>query len=169
MVTMNLPDTCETHTMMLSPFTMDDQTFRHFGQQVLDLAANYLTELPEQPVYRTMPDEERQLLLDLPLPSEGSSPEDVLAFFVEHILPYSRGQNHPCFAAFVNPAATKISMFAAFLSAVMNTSGAGGDYAAIYVEQKAVRWLMELIGFPVEGSDGQFALRSCALHYVRSI
>jgi aromatic-L-amino-acid decarboxylase len=154
MVTMNLPDTCETHTMMLSPFTMDDQTFRHFGQQVLDLAANYLTELPEQPVYRTMPDEERQLLLDLPLPSEGSSPEDVLAFFVEHILPYSRGQNHPCFAAFVNPAATKISMFAAFLSAVMNTSGAGGDYAAIYVEQKAVRWLMELIGFPVEGSDG---------------
>ena len=154
MLTMKQIDACVSYTAVPSPFAMDDQTFRHFGQQVLDLAANYLDELPEHPVYRTMPAEERQFLLDLPLPSEGSSKEDVLAFFVEHILPYGRGQNHPCFAAFVDPAATKLSMFAAFLSAVMNTSGSGGDYAAIYVEQTAVRWLMELIGFPVEGSDG---------------
>ena len=45
-------------------------------------------------------------------------------------------------------------MLAAFASAVTNTSGAGGNYAAIYVEQAVVRWLMELIGFPRDGSDG---------------
>ena len=70
------------------------------------------------------------------------------------MLPYGRGQNHPCFAAFVDPAASKLSMLAAFASAVTNTSGAGGEYAAIYLEQLAVRWLMELIGFPRDGSDG---------------
>jgi aromatic-L-amino-acid/L-tryptophan decarboxylase len=54
----------------------------------------------------------------------------------------------------VDPAASKLSMLAAFASAVTNTSGAGGEYAAIYLEQLAVRWLMELIGFPRDGSDG---------------
>ena len=36
----------------------------------------------------------------------------------------------------------------------MNPSCAGGDHAAIYVERAAVRWLMELVGFPTEGSMG---------------
>jgi glutamate/tyrosine decarboxylase-like PLP-dependent enzyme len=45
-------------------------------------------------------------------------------------------------------------MLAAFASAVTNTSGAGGEYAAIYLERLAVRWLMELLGFPHDGSDG---------------
>jgi glutamate/tyrosine decarboxylase-like PLP-dependent enzyme len=36
----------------------------------------------------------------------------------------------------------------------MNPSCAGGDHAAIYVERAAVRWLMELTGFPTAGSMG---------------
>jgi aromatic-L-amino-acid/L-tryptophan decarboxylase len=74
--------------------------------------------------------------------------------FLRLVLPYGRGQNHPCFAAFVDPAASKLSMLAAFASAATNTSGSGGNYAAIYVEQAVIRWLMELIGFPGDGSDG---------------
>ena len=58
------------------------------------------------------------------------------------------------FAAWVNPAGAPIGMLAEFLAAVMNPSAAGGDHAAIYVEHCVVRWLMELIDFPVEGSAG---------------
>ncbi len=36
----------------------------------------------------------------------------------------------------------------------MNPSVAGGDHTAIYLEHCTVRWLMELIGFPIEGSSG---------------
>jgi aromatic-L-amino-acid decarboxylase len=36
----------------------------------------------------------------------------------------------------------------------MNPSCAGGDHAAIYLERCTVRWLMELVGFPTEGSMG---------------
>src|SRR5713101_5223526 len=43
------------------------------------------------------------------------------------------------------------------LAAALNPSCAGGDHAAIYVERAAVRWLMELIGFPTEGSMGLLA------------
>jgi glutamate/tyrosine decarboxylase-like PLP-dependent enzyme len=88
------------------------------------------------------------------LPAEGAPVEDVVEEFLRLVLPYGRGQNHPCFAAFVDPAASKLSMLAAFASAVTNTSGAGGDYAAIYVEQAVVRWLMEIVGFDPERSDG---------------
>ena len=131
-----------------SPFSLDDQAFRDLGHRLVDTLGAYLEALPENPVYQPLPDEVRRQIEEMRLPAEGIKPEEILDFFAERVLPYGRGQNHPCFAAFVDPAASKLSMLAAFASAVTNTSGAGGEYAAIYLEQLAVRWLMELIGFP---------------------
>ena len=137
-----------------SPFALDDRDFRALAYRLVDTMGAYLEALPENPVYRPLPGEVRRQFEEMKLPAEGIRPEEILEFFTERVLPYGRGQNHPCFAAFVDPAASKLSMLAAFASAVTNTSGAGGEYAAIYLEQLAVRWLMELIGFPREGSDG---------------
>jgi aromatic-L-amino-acid/L-tryptophan decarboxylase len=144
----------EGYSDVASPFAMDDQAFRALAYRLVDTMGAYLEALPENPVYRPLPGEVRQQIEEMKLPVEGIEPEEILEFFTERVLPYGRGQNHPCFAAFVDPAASKLSMLAAFASAVTNTSGAGGEYAAIYLEQLAVRWLMELIGFPSEGSDG---------------
>jgi aromatic-L-amino-acid decarboxylase len=137
-----------------SPLAMDDMTFRDLGHRLVDTMAVYLDKLPQEPVYQPLPAEVRRELEKMEIPSEGSAAEDVIEDFLRLVLPYGRGQNHPCFAAFVDPAASRLSMLAAFASAVTNTSGAGGNYAAIYVEQAAIRGLMELIGFPTDGSDG---------------
>jgi aromatic-L-amino-acid/L-tryptophan decarboxylase len=137
-----------------SPFSMDDAAFRDLGHRLVDILASYLDKLPQEAVYRPLPAEVRLELDEMTIPAEGMAPEDVVESFLRLVLPYGRGQNHPCFAAFVDPAASKLSMLAAFASAVTNTSGAGGNYAAIYMERAAIRWLMELIGFPQEGSDG---------------
>lgn len=142
------------YTQVTSPFSMDEATFRGLGYQLVDTLAAYLEKLPGEPVYQPLPPEVRRELEDMPVPAEGATPQDVLDSFMRLVLPYGRGQNHPCFAAFVDPAASKLSMLAAFASAVTNTSGAGGNYAAIYVERAAVRWLMDLIGFGQDGSDG---------------
>ncbi|MDR0344207.1 MAG: amino acid decarboxylase [Nocardiopsaceae bacterium] len=139
---------------VLSPFAMDEATFRGLGHRLVDEFAAYLDKLPREPVYRPLPAEVRLELEKMDLPADAASPEEVIGTFSRLVLPYGRGQNHPCFAAFVDPAASKLSMLAAFAAAVTNTSGAGGNYSAIYVEQAAVRWLMELIGFPRDGSDG---------------
>jgi aromatic-L-amino-acid decarboxylase len=137
-----------------SPFSMDDTTFRGLGHSLVETLSAYLDKLPLEPVYRPLPPEVRRELEEMSIPAEGIAPEDVIEDFMRLVLPYGRGQNHPHFAAFVDPAATKLSMLAAFASAVTNTSGAGGNYAAIYVERAVIRWLMELIGFPQDGSDG---------------
>ncbi len=137
-----------------SPLEMDAETFYHLGKHAVELATEYLEGLPQKPVYRPMAPSERHLLLHQSLPEYGRSPEAFFDFFEQHILPHAMGNQHPRFAAWVNPAAAPIGMLAEFLAAVMNPSAAGGDHAAIYLEHCVVRWLMELIDFPTEGSAG---------------
>jgi len=144
----------ERYSTIRSPFFMDDLAFRNLGHQLVDILAAYLEKLPDEPVYRPLPAAVQKELATMTIPAEGMVPEDVIAGFLRLVLPYGRGQNHPCFAAFVDPAASKLSMLAAFAAAVTNTSGAGGSYAAIYVEQAVIRWLAEIVGFPADGTDG---------------
>lgn len=155
---LSVPDvathSAEGYSAVPSPFSMSQDTFRDLGHRLVEALAAYLDKLPQEPVYRPLPAEVRLELEEMSIPAEGSAPEDVVESFFRLVLPYGRGQNHPCFAAFVDPAASKLSMLAAFAAAVTNTSGAGGNYAAIYVERAVVRWLAELVGFPAQGSDG---------------
>jgi aromatic-L-amino-acid/L-tryptophan decarboxylase len=144
----------EGYSTVPSPFSMDGTSFRMLGHRLVDTLADYLDKLPQEPVYRPLPEEVRQELEEMNIPADGVAPGEVIESFLRLVLPYGRGQNHPCFAAFVDPAASKLSMLAAFASAVTNTSGAGGNYAAIYVEQAVIRWLAELVGFPENSSDG---------------
>lgn len=133
---------------------MGRDDFRELGHQLVDALAAYLDKLPQDPVYRPLPPEVRRELNDMSIPAQGQNPRQVVEDFFRLVIPYGRGQNHPCFAAFVDPAASRLSMLAAFASAATNTSGAGGNYAAIYVERTVVRWLAELVGYPASGSDG---------------
>src|SRR5207244_6888819 len=81
-------------------------------------------------------------------------PEVIIERFRTAILPYAMGNGHPRFFGWVNSPPAPIGVLADLLAAAMNPSCAGGDHAAIYVERAVVRWLMELIGFPTEGSMG---------------
>jgi aromatic-L-amino-acid/L-tryptophan decarboxylase len=144
----------ERYSTIPSPFSMDDLAFRNLGHQLVDVLAAYLERLPQEPVYRALPATVQKELATMSIPAQGMVAEDVIADFLRLVLPYGRGQNHPCFAAFVDPAASKLSMLAAFAAAVTNTSGAGGNYAAVYVEQAIIRWLAEIVGFPADGTDG---------------
>jgi len=137
-----------------SPLAMGPGTFYALGTLALEIATEYLAELPGWPIFEPITPAEREILLHQPLPEHGMPLEAILDFFECHVLPHAMGNQHPRLAAWVNPAGAPIGMLAEFLAAVMNPSMADGDHAAIYLERCTVRWLMELIGFPVEGSAG---------------
>jgi aromatic-L-amino-acid decarboxylase len=132
--------------------TIDE--FRRLGYRAIDLAAEHLAQVPSGPVYRQMKAEDRARLMDLPLPNMQSSPDQLLEFIQREILAYPMGNGHPRFFGWVNSPPAMLAVLTEVVAAAMNPSCAGGDHAAIYVERCAVRWLMELIGFPAESSMG---------------
>ena len=136
------------------PPAIEPEHFRRLGHELVDLVTDYLAGLRERPVFRPMSPAERETLLRDVLGEAGASPETILERFRTAVLPHALGNGHPRFFGWVNSPPAPMGVLADFLAAVMNPSCAGGDHAAIYLERSAVRWLMELIGFPAEGSMG---------------
>ena len=136
------------------PPAIDPEHFRRLGRELVDLVTDYLAGIRERPVFHPMPPAERGTLMQEILGESGASPEAILERFRTAVLPYAMGNGHPRFFGWVNSPPAPMGVLADFLAAVMNPSCAGGDHAAIYLERAAVRWLMELIGFPAGGSMG---------------
>ncbi|HKX18832.1 MAG TPA: pyridoxal-dependent decarboxylase [bacterium] len=133
---------------------MDPEEFRSVGHGVIDLVAEYLAGVRERPVYRRMTVDQRRVLLEQPLPEDGLAPAAVLHRFQESVLPHPMGNGHPRFFGWVNAPPAPIAILGELLAAALNPSCAGGDHAAIYLERCAVRWLAELLGYPLEGGMG---------------
>jgi glutamate/tyrosine decarboxylase-like PLP-dependent enzyme len=137
-----------------SPLALDVEEFRRLGYRAVDLAAAHLVQAQTGSVFTPMPTVARENLLGVPFPEVGSTPEAVLDDFESEILPYPMGNGHPRFFGWVNSPPSPIAVVADLLAAAMNPSCAGGNHAAIYLEHAVIRWLMELVGFPVDGSKG---------------
>jgi glutamate/tyrosine decarboxylase-like PLP-dependent enzyme len=131
-----------------SPLAMDPDEFRRAAELTARLAADHVEHTPDRPVYRPVPEDIARRLLHLDLPDDGVTSDDVLQFFAENVMPYDMGNQHPTFAAWVNPAAAPIGTLLDFLASVMNPSAAYGNQSANYVEQCVLRWLRDLVGFP---------------------
>jgi glutamate/tyrosine decarboxylase-like PLP-dependent enzyme len=133
---------------------LDSDAFRRSAERATDFVVGHLRGVREGPVFRPMRPEERLALLDQPLPEGGMSPDEILDLFRERVLPHAMGNGHPRFFGWVNSPPAPVGVLADFLAAAMNPSCAGGDHAAVYLERCCTRWLMELIGFPTQGSVG---------------
>jgi glutamate/tyrosine decarboxylase-like PLP-dependent enzyme len=118
------------------------------------MAAKYFSELPEGTVYQRMHENERQALLNMPMPESPLEPCEILRLIEEQILPHPMGNGHPRFFGWVNSPPAMLPVVTEILAAAMNPSCAGGDHAAIYLEHCVIRWLLEIVGFPREGSAG---------------
>ena len=133
---------------------IDRETLRRFAHAAVDLAVDHLAGISDGRVFTPMAPEERGRLLDARLPDDGRTPDAILDLFRDAVLPHPMGNGHPRFFGWVNSPPAPIGAVADLLAAAMNPSCAGGDHAAIYLERAAVRWLMDLVGFPTEGSMG---------------
>ena len=133
---------------------IDGKEFRSLAHRAADIAADHLEDLARGPVFRPMSVEERRALLDLPMPEQGQRADAALEFARTNVLSHPMGNGHPRFFGWVNSPPDPAGIAGEFLAAALNPSVAGGDHAAVYMERAAVRWLKELVGFPVAGSIG---------------
>lgn len=137
-----------------SPFALDPAELRRLGYRAVDLAVEHLAGIAERPVFQPMTPDERLGLLDQPLPDAATNPDVILDLIASQVLVHPMGNGHPRFFGWINSPPVPFAALTELLAAALNPSCAGGDHAAIYLERCVVRWLMELIGFPIEGSMG---------------
>jgi aromatic-L-amino-acid/L-tryptophan decarboxylase len=125
-----------------------DDEIRRVGRLVIDLIADHLSGLPNQPVFRPVPTDAIERFLTTQAPAGSTDPEDILREIREAIEPHPFGNGHPRFWGWVNSPPAVMGIFADAIAAAMNPSCAGGNHAAIYVERQVINWLRALIGFP---------------------
>src|SRR5258708_5260522 len=130
------------------------EEIRRVGYRVVDLIAEHLSKLPEEPVFQPFPRELAGRYLDASAPPElGATADEILDQFAAEIEPYPFGNGHPRFYGWINSPPAVMGVFADALAAAMNPSWAGGNHAAIYVERQVIQWFRDMLGFP-ESSMG---------------
>jgi aromatic-L-amino-acid/L-tryptophan decarboxylase len=154
----NLPSRKDATAMTdsSSGLAFDKETFRQFGYQVMDEVTSYLSGVSERPVWQPMPDEVHMAIREQELPLEGRPFEQALAFIQQMILPFPQGNGHPRFAGWINSAPAHAGVLVKPLAAAMNPNCGIGDHAGQELERRTVQWIMELCGFPLDGSAGVF-------------
>jgi aromatic-L-amino-acid decarboxylase len=138
----------------LIDFDLDADEVRRLGRLAADCVAEHRARLTERPVFGKVGADASTF--DIPLPETGRSADEVIAFVREHVMPRPMGNSHPRFFGFINASADPLGIVADYMASAMNPNCWGGDHAAVHVENRVMRWLAELMGFPA-GAEGILA------------
>jgi glutamate/tyrosine decarboxylase-like PLP-dependent enzyme len=134
------------------PFVLDREAFDTLGAETVKMLGAYLRALPDEPVDRVVPRDVRQRLIALPLPEHGQPPEAILDFLRREIMPWPLATGHRRSYGWVNSPPAPISLLADAVASTMDCGLDGFDHSAIFLMKSLGRWIMELVGFPREGS-----------------
>lgn len=143
-------------TSTTAGLAFDEETLRRYGYQIMDEVAAYLSGIRERPVWQVMPEDIHAAIRGQELPGEGLPFEETLAFIEQMILPFPQGNGHPRFAGWINSAPAHAGVLVKPLAAAINMNCGIGEHAGQELERRVVQWIMQLCGFPVEGSAGVF-------------
>jgi aromatic-L-amino-acid/L-tryptophan decarboxylase len=127
----------------------DWEAFRALAHRMVDDTLHHLSTLRDQPAWQPMPPAIRDGFRE-PLPRAGEGEDAAYEQFRDRILPYPNGNLHPRFWGWVQGTGTPLGMMADMLAAAMNPHLGGLNHAPALVEHQVIRWLAELMGFPVD-------------------
>jgi aromatic-L-amino-acid decarboxylase len=137
-----------------SPLELDPESFRTLGYELVDELTRLIGELQspaERPVVpeQTAADVEAALG-DVPLPEEGSPPDEILREATKLLFDRSLLVGHPRFWGYVIGAPSPIGVLGDMLAAGVNPNVGGWPLAPIAtaIEQQTLRWIAELLGYP---------------------
>lgn len=162
----------ETLKQRKAPIEIHPEEFRRLGHGLIDQIADFLASLSERPVTRGESSTVIRQALNTndPLPEYGTDPEFLLRQTAELLFEHSLFNGHPRFWGYVTSSAAPIGALGDLLAAAVNPNvGAWAlSPAASEIEGQTVRWIAELIGYPIHGggllvSGGNMANFVCFL------
>ena len=137
-----------------SALAMDATMFRGLGHRLVDQLADALESLPHGPVTRDESPSAVRAALDLtgPLPESGMDPGALLERTARALFDHSLFNGHPRFFGYITAPPAPIGILGDFLAAAVNPNVGAWTLspAATEIESQTVRWIAELIGYPVD-------------------
>jgi len=130
----------------------DWEAMRVLGHRMVDDMLDYMRSIRERPVWRHMPDDAKTRF-EQPLPLAPQQPVDVYTEFLETVLPYPIGNDHPRFWGWLFGTGTVMGAYAEFLAGAMNTNEGDIDHhSGIHVQKQVIDWFKEMLGYPESAS-----------------
>ena len=146
---MNNTSEIESQKLTLDP--QDWSAMRSLGHQMIDDMMDYLQNIGNEPVWREISTEAKQFLKE-PIPQKATDIGKVYEEFKQYILPYTKGNIHPRFFAWVEGTGTPFGVLAEMLAAAMNPNVTNGEHSAMYVDQQVIEWCKQMMNYPATAS-----------------
>src|SRR6266513_1159043 len=125
---------------------------RSWSTSVTQFMAHYLGDLRDRGVYRHMFSRAIRKRLDPALPINGSDFDELLKFFREAIVPFSRQNAHPRMFGYVQSPGTPLGAFAGLLASTLNANLTvwRSAPAPVELERLTIDWIRQILGFNSE-------------------
>lgn len=140
-----------------TPLDMTPEQFARIGHRLVDDLAELLGSLRDRPLGPDATPEEIRAVLDAdaPLPEEGTGASELMRETTRMLIDHSLYNAHPRFFGYITAGAAPIGVLADLLASGTNPNLGGWALSpmASEIEDQAVRWIAELVGFPA-GGDG---------------
>jgi aromatic-L-amino-acid/L-tryptophan decarboxylase len=135
-----------------TPLALEPERFRELGHELVDEIADFMRALPGQPVTTTAgPDELRALLPAGGVPEHGEDAGELLRTTARLLFRHSTFNAHPLFLGYITSSPAPIGVLGELLASAVNQNCGGWTLSplASEIEAQTVRWIAELIGYPV--------------------
>lgn len=138
----------------VAPLEMTPREFRELGAQLIDRIAGFLDSLPSRPVTAAESpcDVRRALDAQRTLPQHGADPAELLNHAADLLFEHSLFNGHPRFWGYITSSAAPIGALGELLAAAVNPNVGAWLLSpmASEIEAQTVRWIAEMLGYPVE-------------------
>ncbi len=138
-----------------APLDFDGDQFRRLGHDLVDRIAAFLDSLPNRPVTPAPSPQTIQGLLAGfgGVPEDGTDPAPLLEKIAGQLFDHSLHNGHPRFWGYITSSAAPIGMLGDLLAAALNPNVGAWNIApvATEIELETIRWIAELLGFPIDG------------------
>ena len=136
------------------PIEMKSSEFRTIGHHLVDQIADLLDSFPTRPVTtgESPSDIRKTLYASRPLPDLGTDPAKLIERATQLLFDHSLFNSHPRFWGYITSAAAPIGILGDLLASAINQNTGAWFLSpmASEIEAQTVRWIAELLGFPID-------------------